>query len=970
MADRLSVERPSHKRSKSALALSLLHRDKQKIDEAREDALSDAGSEAGSETGSPTTATSSSAFGSLRSSRHKQRSNAADSSTSPSSSPLTATISRDGLPSSGGTGPSIEQSVRVFKLFEVLRAGDKDAITKAVVESKGLEGTTIVHLAIQCADPAIVEHILSVAKSNPGVTVDVNARDKDGNTPLHLASMLGRPSTVQLLLSQPDIDESSPNYQRQTPLDLARMPEISQQLQLARSMYVDSKVKEIQNIVSKAKYSDLENILEDSRVESVLDVNGGELATDPSTVQSGGTLLHEAARKTDTQLIQILLLHGADPFRRDHRGRLPQDVTKDDRTRAILKKSPAAAAAQRGIQEKAVLGNQSAPSTDGTPGGKDSREIKGYLKKWTNYTTGFKLRWFVLEAGVLSYYKHQDDADAACRGAINMRIAKLHMDPQDKTRFEIEGKSSVKYHLKANHVVEAKRWFWVLNNAIQWTKDEAKNEEKKRQHSAEAFRQAKSSKISGKGLTPATAIGLSSSTTGSKVSLTDSSTGPGEVTDEGDDPVPESKDHNAGLISQQSTKNSRTAMIEGDLDDEEEYGDDASDNEMQPASKDAFNITAHSASLQLKLLSQVSTALQSESHKDPTMQLSHPTVVQAVSTYEAAVSSLEGLVKDLLKIARDRDAYWQYRLDREADVRRLWEDSMARVAKEQEELEGRIGESEDKRKRTKRALREALEGATPAASPVASRRPTQATDQISESLEKLQGDKDGFLPRRKSTGIKDLGRKKSTITELADISDSDSDEDEEFFDAVDAGEVEVVEEMPLPSVEDTTAEKPQSVEEKDRRLRKKDEIAPSFKGYEDPVRTRLKMDIDDRPKISLWGILKSMIGKDMTKMTLPVSFNEPTSLLQRVTEDMEYTDLLDTAADRLDSTERMVYVAAFAASEYASTIGRVAKPFNPLLGETYEYVRPDKGYRFLIEQVSHHPPIGAAWAEAPKWDYY
>ena len=108
----------------------------------------------------------------------------------------------------------------------------------------------------------------------------------------------------------------------------------------------------------------------------------------------------------------------------------------------------------------------------------------------------------------------------------------------------------------------------------------------------------------------------------------------------------------------------------------------------------------------------------------------------------------------------------------------------------------------------------------------------------------------------------------------------------------------------------------------------------------------------------------------MTKMTLPVSFNEPTSLLQRVAEDMEYTDLLDTAADRGDSAERMVYIAAFAASEYASTIGRVAKPFNPLLGETYEYVRPDKGYRFFIEQVSHHPPIGAAWAESPKWDYY
>lgn len=108
----------------------------------------------------------------------------------------------------------------------------------------------------------------------------------------------------------------------------------------------------------------------------------------------------------------------------------------------------------------------------------------------------------------------------------------------------------------------------------------------------------------------------------------------------------------------------------------------------------------------------------------------------------------------------------------------------------------------------------------------------------------------------------------------------------------------------------------------------------------------------------------------MTKMTLPVSFNEPTSLLQRIAEDMEYTDLLDAAADRIDSAERMVYVAAFAASEYSSTTGRVAKPFNPLLGETYEYCRPDKGYRFFVEQVSHHPPIGAAWGEGEKWDYW
>jgi Oxysterol-binding protein len=62
-----------------------------------------------------------------------------------------------------------------------------------------------------------------------------------------------------------------------------------------------------------------------------------------------------------------------------------------------------------------------------------------------------------------------------------------------------------------------------------------------------------------------------------------------------------------------------------------------------------------------------------------------------------------------------------------------------------------------------------------------------------------------------------------------------------------------------------------------------------------------------------------------------VSFNECTSLLQRGAEDMEYVELLDIAVTKSDAAERAAYVATFAASEYASTVNRVAKPFNPLL---------------------------------------
>lgn len=47
-----------------------------------------------------------------------------------------------------------------------------------------------------------------------------------------------------------------------------------------------------------------------------------------------------------------------------------------------------------------------------------------------------------------------------------------------------------------------------------------------------------------------------------------------------------------------------------------------------------------------------------------------------------------------------------------------------------------------------------------------------------------------------------------------------------------------------------------------------------------------------------------------------------------------------------------IYIATFVVSGYASSYYRTGgKPFNPVLGETYECDRPDKGLRFVAEQV-------------------
>lgn len=83
-----------------------------------------------------------------------------------------------------------------------------------------------------------------------------------------------------------------------------------------------------------------------------------------------------------------------------------------------------------------------------------------------------------------------------------------------------------------------------------------------------------------------------------------------------------------------------------------------------------------------------------------------------------------------------------------------------------------------------------------------------------------------------------------------------------------------------------------------------------------------------------------------------VDFNEPLSFLQRLTEDLEYAALLDHAAELTDSCEQMCYVAAYAVSCYATTGTRTTKPFNPLLGETYECDRTsDLGWWSMAEQV-------------------
>lgn len=124
---------------------------------------------------------------------------------------------------------------------------------------------------------------------------------------------------------------------------------------------------------------------------------------------------------------------------------------------------------------------------------------------------------------------------------------------------------------------------------------------------------------------------------------------------------------------------------------------------------------------------------------------------------------------------------------------------------------------------------------------------------------------------------------------------------------------------------------------------------------------------------------------------MPVILNEPVTLLQKMSEgierghplhaELEYSYLLDQANSEKDPIRRMRLVAAFAVSGYASTKTRASrKPFNPLIGETFELgissdlikaVRKDLGFRFVAEKVAHRPhTIIAGHGESINWIFH
>ncbi|WFD18546.1 hypothetical protein MCAP1_000750 [Malassezia caprae] len=843
-------------------------------------------------------------------------------------------------------------------------------------------------MAVQCAQPATIEYVLFELQ------VDPNLPETDfGNSPLHLAVSTNRIEAAQLLLSHPAINDTIANKEGKTPDQYITSYEMMQILQkshnelraLIQKHLDDFEAQCSRGVSASDEETKLVEVISRPRVTAV------DLAITSSA--TGKDVLHTAVKYKSVNLIKAAMAHGADPYVKDISGQSANDMASDEQIRTLLRQL-----AHAGAENSLAL--QQAPL------------YRGFMDKWTNYVHGYKVRWFVLENGVLSYYRGPDDEGRQARGVMHLRYVTIVPDRKERNRFEIinsKGKDATRWFLRSSDAAECTRWIQLL--------------EKTRQFYCQG-----------------------------DVVAGDSSAKNPRVA-ESNSPV-----HYLSAVEKGEESGSRPASIAGPPvdDDVSEIGSiDESGLEQEPGAMPyASNFTRVNNLMDLhfevvlKLLNELDMDAAGHGSEStgqsmtmtngsqvviPTAsesgQAAQPVVLGGVANQvtgtgnsgsqirSALRRSLEERVhlwKEFSKMVRDREAYLTKELERANRTCQLWEEQMTVLGGQHRQLEDYLHEAASENKWMRRERRQFVSNMPTTEEPESMTKEQTDTGSVSAAV----GATAGAVSATAGAAAGMAGSMLSKVMPFNWNARQESmDEEDEFFDTVDSDNIPNLhveeplsrqgtmssgldtedatkdESAPQPSAEQGAAgvageqvsqgadeSKKEEEPPKDNNQSQDTEGAATEAsskhflegpGYEPYKHLRQKMPIgkDERPAMSLWSILKNNIGKDLTKISFPVAFNEPTSMLQRMSEDLEFSECLDAAALQSDSTRRIMYVAAFAMSNYSSTIGRIAKPFNPMLGETFEYISVDGQYRYISEQVSHHPPISACFCESPGWEY-
>ncbi|KAJ8327421.1 hypothetical protein QVD99_008036 [Batrachochytrium dendrobatidis] len=976
--------------------------------------------------------------------------------------------------------PMLEDSVKHLQLVNALGINNLDAVLAAILRLTSVPPAigspppsygSPLHLVLSLCQKSIVENIIATfcmpesngaTKSNSLTWINMQ-NSPDGETPLHIASRLGRLDISDMLFRVPNIDDTIRNANGKTPVEMAKNDKVMELFEGHRTDFCNSIITAIQSHLLNGKSQCVIDLfMNNDRARSYLalgwiDINA---PIDTTTDQS---ILHFAAKNDDLILINWTLSQGADPNVKDKKGKKPLDLCKKDKIKDRLKN----AISQTPIQ--ALNLSSMSPTAIGTAstirGTQEAPILKGTLFKWTNYTTGYKPRYFVLENGFFSYYHTPDEYPSNCRGSISTMTANVTMpDSNDASRFDIMSTGNVRYSIKARSPADAKKWVWHLMESKRFLIDMKRTPRS-------STTAARLNNLTGNN-------GIDSMAQNSLDDLWDRDKDVLETVESTtlDDPLLDKVTSALDLITNQPTDNldtsgssardrSGTGLEQASISGADEYHaclstnattemDDQNEIPNRPSilikpdqlpllaisgPQASINIHTLMYMLEIQLETQervVQTLVKGLTDKLPLAgskpsadEVTHnTTTAQLPALLTESVSHVQDTARRIVALYDSRERMWSRRLRKEIESRRRWEEVVARVAGiDNNATSPNLTESNHGRVN---AVNETTPVGVPCILPNASMAtaPTHF-DQSSRRSVSIQSNHsasrqyaDGSYSRTSNTATDYQNNSAYACSENDDdeyngdvFYDAEYDQNSESF-LENALGFSTMDDSPAVQLTCNPLTSPTSESQGKHIFLDNESLQVSFKGYHGVEKARKHLPLDPsipKPALAVWSFLKSAIGKDLSKVTLPVFFNEPLSMLQRMCEDIEYIDLLSlasrTGSAKLNGQEtketlrsnglpdpameaathlqidfaqiqqlqnedaslmRIMLIAAYAMSSYGSTVGRVNKPFNPMLGETFELVRKDKQYRYFSEQVCHHPPISACFCESPDYVFW
>lgn len=497
-----------------------------------------------------------------------------------------------------------------------------------------------------------------------------------------------------------------------------------------------------------------------------------------------------------------------------------------------------------------------------------------------------------------------------------MRTAIIKTFSNEQNRFEVHstpsrGHQSIqKWYMKANHPVEASRWIQALNKSLEWYKREGAIDSDLRRKSGEsdqsAFKPPSSIRTHKLSLSAGTLLRRGRISTGDSYngSIIDGSGATGASSEISGDASPKLHNH------------SPTTSRDGDADeDRSRYRDDSSsESSRDKAAADLSILELHGNATSAQM--ELTTHLLNDFQLPPDDTRLH----ELHKAVKESFSIVNGMLNEYVQMVRQRDEFWSRQLEKEKMRQAVWEESLKTVVQEGENLEKELRARS--RKRGSRFF------------------DSSSGPSVSNSWDMMGGASGGstlknrrasqFVQFNVPTIIEPTSPTESTAVSVAvpvvvnDEGDTDEEEDE-FFDAIEAGNIPNLTIAPAlasprtptgsstwhsygtitditnsssPTVTTVSSNK-NATNQSSNSLRLPSGMVLSlpisslvalepYLTYQD---FRESLDLkDERPSVSLWSVLKHSIGKDLTKISFPVFFNEPTSMLQRMAEDMEFSE--------------------------------------------------------------------------------